>query len=298
MWFKNLKLFRLAPDFRPTTADLEAKLERQLFQPGNRSDMQNMGWVPPCGGGLVHVLDGQHLLSLRVEKKLLPASVVNQHVKEKCLEVEEQQGYRPGRKQTKEIKEQIIDDLLPKAFAVQKDTRVWLDTKNHWLIIDAASAGKSDEVIGMLAKIFDPLPVQSLFTEQSPSAAMTEWLLQDEAPANFTIDQDTELRSSAEGGATVRFIKQQPDHHDTSKHIQSGKQCTRLALTWADRISFVLNESLDIKRVAPLDILKVNTDFSNMDEAERFDADMTLMCAELAKLLDDLILALGGEKLR
>lgn len=159
MWFKNLKLFRLAPDFRPTTADLETKLERQLFQTGNRSDMQNMGWVPPCGGGLVHALDGQYLLSLRVEKKLLPASVVNQATKEKCLEIEEQQGYRPGRKQTKEIKEQIIDELLPKAFSVQKDTRVWIDTKNHWLIIDAASSAKSDEVIGMLAKMLDDLVV-------------------------------------------------------------------------------------------------------------------------------------------
>lgn len=297
MWFKNLKVFRLPDDWRPTQDGLEILLKGQAFQPGNRLGMQSMGWVPPCRGGLVHAINGQYLLSLRVEKKLLPASVVNRHVKEKCLEVEDQQGYRPGRKQTKEIKEQIIDELLPKAFAVQKDTRVWLDTKNHWLVIDAASAGKSDEVIGMLAKIFDPLPVQSLFTELSPAQAMTDWLVADEAPANFTIDQDTELCSSAENGATVRFIKQQPDHHDTSKHIQSGKQCTRLALTWADRISFVLNELLDIKRVTPLDILKENTD-SNMDEAERFDADMTLMCAELAKLLDDLVLALGGEIVR
>ena len=298
MWFKNLKLFRLAPEFNFTAADLETKLERQLFQPGSQSDMQNMGWVPPCGDGLVHALDGQYLLSLRVEKKLLPASVINQVTQERVHEIWAEQGYRPGRKQTKEIKEQVTDELLPKAFSIFRDTSVWIDTKNHWLIIDAASAGKCDEVIGMLAKIFDPLPVQSLLTEQSPSAAMTEWLLQDEAPANFSIDQDTELRSSADGGATVRFIKQQPDRHDTSKHIQSGKQCTRLALTWADRISFVLNESLDIKWVTPLDILKENTDFSNMDEAERFDADMALMCAELAKLLDDLALALGGEKKR
>ncbi len=233
-----------------------------------------------------------------MEKKLLPASVVNQATQERVHEIWAGQGYRPGRKQLKEIKEQVTEELLPKAFSIFRDTKVWIDIRNHWLIIDAASAGKSDEVIGMLAKVLDPLPVQSLFTELSPSAAMTEWLLQDEAAANFTIDQDTELRSSAENGATVRFIKQQPDHHDTSKHIQSGKQCTRLALTWADRISFVLNESLDIKRVTPLDILTEGCDFSSMDDTERFDADMTLMCAELAKLLDDLVLALGGERVR
>ncbi|MBK1780600.1 recombination-associated protein RdgC [Advenella sp. WQ 585] len=299
MWFKNLKIFRLSPEFNFTAADLETKLERQLFQPGNRSDMQNMGWVSPCNNGaLVHAINGQYLLALRVEKKLLPASVINQTTKEKCLEIEEQQGYRPGRKQLKEIKEQVTEELLPKAFAVQKDTRVWLDTKNHWLIIDAASSAKSDEVIGMLAKVLDPLPVQSLFTELSPSAAMTEWLLQDEAPANFSIDQDTDLVSKAESSATVRYIRQTPESGDVAKHIQNGKVCTKLAMTWADRISFVLNDSLDIKRIKPLDILKEGGDFSSMDEAERFDADMTLMCAELAKMLDDLVLVLGGEKLR
>lgn len=297
MWFKNLKLFRLAPDFNPTATDLEAKLERQQFQPGNRSDMQNMGWVSPCNNGaLVHALNGQYLLALRVEKKLLPASVVNQHVKEKCLEIEEQQGYRPGRKQTKEIKEQIIDELLPKAFSVQKDTRVWLDTKNHWLIIDAASSAKSDEVIGMLAKVLDPLPVQSLFTELSPAQAMTDWLVADEAPANFSIDQDTELLQSGGGGATVRYIKQTPEHQEVNSHIGNGKICTKLALTWADRISFVLDSSLNIKRIRPMNILTEGNDMSNMDEQERFDADMTLMCGELAKLLDDLVWALDGEK--
>ena len=297
MWFKNLKLFRLAPEFNFTAADLETKLERQLFQPGSQSDMQNMGWVPPCGDGLVHALDGQYLLSLRVEKKLLPASVINQVTQERVHEIWAEQGYRPGRKQTKEIKEQVTDELLPKAFSIFRDTSVWIDTKNHWLIIDAASAGKCDEVIGMLAKIFDPLPVQSLFTELSPAQAMTDWLVADEAPANFSIDQDAELCSSAENRATICYVRQTPEKEDVVKHIQSGKQCTRLALTWADKVSFILNESLDIKRVTPLDILKEGIDPS-MDEAERFDADMMLMCAELAKLLDDLVLALGGETKR
>ncbi|MDY0272813.1 MAG: recombination-associated protein RdgC [Advenella sp.] len=297
MWFKNLKVFRLSPTWQLSVQDLESKLEKQLFQPGNRSDMQNMGWVSPCdNGALVHALNGQYLLALRVEKKLLPATVINQFTKAKALEIEEQQGYRPGRKQLKEIKEQVTEELLPKAFSIFRDTKVWIDTKNHWLVIDAAAAAKSDEVIGMLAKVLDPLPVQSLFTEQSPSAAMTEWLLQDEAPANFSVDQDVELRSSAENRATVRYVRQTPEKEDVTKHIEAGKHCTRLALTWADRISFILNESLDIKRVAPLDILSEGNDFSNMDDAERFDADMTLMCAELASLLDDLVGALGGEK--
>lgn len=80
------------------------------------------------------------------------------------------------------------------------------------------------------------------------------------------------------------------------RHIQSGKQCTRLAMTWADRVSFVLTESLDVKRVAPLDVLKENPDAATQNDDEKFDSDMTLMTGEVAKLLAELVDSLGGEK--
>jgi len=302
MWFKNLKIFRLSSHFggeKLTLQRLSEAIEKQAFQPVNRSDMQNMGWVSPCNSGaLVHALDGQYLLSLRVEKKLLPAAVVRQFTIAKAQEIEEQKGYKPGRKQLKEIKEQITDSLLPRAFSLYRDTRVWFDTKNHWLCIDTASPAKSDEVIGMLVKALEPLPVQSLFTEQSSPSAMTEWLIQDEAPANFSIDQDAELRSSAENRATIRYVRQTPEKEDAIKHIQSGKQCTRLALTWSDKVSFILDDLMNIKRIAPLDILNEGNDTSRMSDMERFEADMTLMYSELAGLIADLVAALGGEKAR
>ncbi len=125
---------------------------------------------------------------------------------------------------------------------------------------------------------------------------MTGWLAEDEGPANFSIDQDTELRSSGQSRAAVRYVRHSIDADDARRHIQSGKQCTRLAMTWADRISFVLTEGLDIKRVAPLDVLKEGNDTVMTNDAEKFDSDMTLMTGELARLLVELVDALGGEK--
>src|SRR5690606_6607427 len=189
-----------------------------------------------------------------------------------------------------------LDELLPKAFSVYRDTRVWIDTRNHWLVIDAAAAAKSDEVLGMLAKSLEALPVSPLYVEQSPAAAMTNWLISDEAPATFSIDQDTELRSTSDSGAAVRYVRQTVEIDDVRKHVQAGKQCTRLALTWADRVSFVLTENLEIKRVAPLDVLKEGQDSASHNEAEQFDSDFTLMTGELGKLISSLVDALGGER--
>jgi recombination associated protein RdgC len=297
MWFKNLKAYRLASAWALSAEQLEEALAKQAYQGSNTLEMQSLGWIPTREyGGLVHAVNGQMLLTLRAEKKLLPSSVVNQVTKARAQEVEEQQGYKPGRKQMREIKERVTDELLPKAFNVYRDTRVWIDPVNHWLCIDAAASGKADEVLGLLAKSIDPFPLESLYVAQSPAAAMTGWLAADEAPTNFSIDQDTELRAAGESRAAIRYVKHSIEVDDVRRHVQSGKHCTRLAMTWADRVSFVLTDGLDIKRVAPLDVLKENVDSLAQNDDEKFDSDMALLTGELAKLLAELVEALGGER--
>ncbi|ABF09956.1 recombination associated protein RdgC [Cupriavidus metallidurans] len=297
MWFKNLQVHRFSAPWTLTADDVEACLAKHAFYPGTSLEMQTQGWASPRDNGqLVHCVNRQMLLVLRTEKKLLPATVVNQVTKARAAELEEQQGFKPGRKQLKELKEQITEELLPRAFSIRRDTRVWIDPANGWLAIDAAGTAKADEVRGMLFKAIDPLPVANLHVNQSPVTAMTEWLATETAPAGFTVDQEIELQSSGESKATVRYVRHPLDPEDLRRHIAAGKRCTRLAMTWNDRVSFVLTEALVIKRVNPLDVIKEQADGTLHDEDERFDADFALMAGELASLLTDLTDALGGER--
>ncbi|MGH8807586.1 MAG: recombination-associated protein RdgC [Noviherbaspirillum sp.] len=300
MWFKNLQIYRLTAPWTMTSEQLEASLAAQAFAPCSSIDLQSQGWSSPRpqrdGGMLVHGVNRQLLLQLNTEKKLLPSTVIKQVTKARAAELEEQQGFKPGRKQMKELKEQVTDELLPRAFSVQRSTRVWIDPVNGWLVVDAASPAKADEVFKLLLKSLESLPFASLRTERSPLTAMTDWLAADEAPGGFTVDQDTELRATGEGKATVRYVRHTLEAEDVRRHIAAGKQCTRLAMTWSDRVSFVLTESLAIKRVAPLDVLKENADATMQNDDERFDTDFALMTGELAKLIADLVQALGGEE--
>lgn len=297
MWFKNLQLYRLTAPWNWTPEQLEEKLAAQAFAPCASGDMESRGWLSPRDNGmLVHTVNRQLLLQLGSEKKLLPSSVINQVTKARAAELEEQQGFKPGRKQMKELKEQVTEELLPRAFSIRRTTRVWVDPVNGWMAIDAASAAKADEVFKLLLKSLDTLPFASLRTERSPQSAMTDWLASDEAPGGFTIDQDTELRAAGESKATVRYVRHTLEAEDVRRHIAAGKQCTRLAMTWNDRVSFVLTDTLTVKRVAPLDVLKENADAATMNDDERFDSDFALMSGELAQLLADLVLALGGEE--
>lgn len=298
MWFKNLSVYRLPAHWSMTADQIAASLLTHTYAPLQSLETLTHGWVPARNDQLVHTVNGQMLISLCTEKKLLPASVVKEALKERTAEVEKLQGFKPGRKQVKELKDQVIDELLPQAFSTVTHTRAWIDPKHGWLVVDAGSKGRADTVVKMLIKSFEKLPLETLYLARSPLSVMTDWLAADEAPGGFTIDQDTELRATGEGKATVRYTRHTLEPEDIRRHIAAGKQCTKLALTWSDRVSFVMHSDFTIKRVTPLDVLKENADSTLQHEDERFDADFALMTGELNRMLSELLEAFGGEKER
>ena len=294
MWFKNLQLFRLPRNWDFNPALLEEQLSQQMLQPCGNSDPHSIGWIPPCSdGALVRSVNHQWLIALGVEQRLLPSSVVKQHVKERAKTIEENEGRQIGRREARELFESITRELLPRAFVRKRTTFCWIDPVNGWLVIDAAAPAKADELIEHLHKSIDGLPLAPLKVTQSPSSAMTSWLAGGEGPSGFSIDQDLELRSAE--NAIVRYAKHALDGTEIPQHIATGKTVTRLALTWNDRISFLLDDKLQLKRLSFLDILKEESEGQAENEDERFDLDFTLMTGELAKLFEDLLAALGGE---
>ncbi|RZT05452.1 recombination associated protein RdgC [Duganella sp. CF402] len=295
MWFKNLQIYRLPAPWAYTPEQLEDALASQAFTPASSNELLRQGWDKPRpNGGLVHVVNKQMLIVLGTEKKLLPNSVINQVAKARAAEMEEAQGFAPGKKAMKELKERVADELLPRAFSIRSNVWTWIDPVNGWLVVDAASPAKADEVIKLLLKAVDKLPLESLRVQRSPVGVMTEWLQTDEAPAGFTVDMDTELRATGESKAAVRYVKHSLDPEEVRRHIAAGKQCTRLAMTWDSKISFVLTEQLAIKGIKPLDVLD-EKDAGVRNDDERFDGDFMLMTGELAKLMADVVEALGGE---
>ena len=297
MWFRNLIVYRIPRNWDITEEGLDERLRTHAFAPASSIEEASAGWVAPREGGnsLVHAVQGQWLLCLRQEKKLLPAKVVAQVLRQRAEQVEEAEGFKPGRKRMKELKEQVRDELLPRAFSLSSDTRAWIDRANGWLVVDAASAGRAEDLYELLGRCVDGLPARPLKVQGSVGGAMTAWLQAEDPPSGFSVDQDVELRARG-GKATVRYANQSLEQEDIERHVKAGKECTKLALTWADRVSFLLTDRLEIRRVRPLDVLKEAAgEAGDLGADERFDSDMMLMTGELAKLLDDLVEALGGE---
>lgn len=297
--FKNALLFHIEHWEPPTQAEVEQRLASTRFVACGPSQPEAAGWVAPRGpkhGALLESVGGQLILKLCREAKPVPAGVVKDMLAARLDKIEQDTGRRPKGKAAKELKEQIVHELLPRAFPKRGTTLVWLDLAARTVLIDASSMKKADAVVTQLVELFGGLRLAPLNTAVSPATAMAGWLREKEAPAGFSIDRDCELKQPDSEKAAVRYARHTLDIDEVGRHIAQGKLPTQLALTWAGRVSFVLTEGLALKRIKLLDTVLEGAAPADRgeDAGAEFDADVALATGELQRLLPDLIDALGG----
>lgn len=273
------------------TAEL---LSRRVFQPYSPSQTESSGFVPPRDQAeLCHEVHGRYLVCFQVEEKLLPSAVIQEHVDIRVADIEAEQGYKPGRREVREIKDAVTRELLEMAFTRKRQTFAWICRQRGLLIVAANSANKADEMLGAMREALENMPVSLVKTALTPASAMTSWLAADEAPEHFTIDTDCKLVSSAESKAAVSYTRHALDAEEIRNHIYQGKRAEHLGLTFRDRMSFILGSELELKRIVMLDVL-TETQQQADNEIEHFDAQFLLEASEIEQAYLALIEAHGG----
>ena len=294
--FKNVIVYRIEPGWSQTLAEAEEGLGKQRFQPCGPSQEKSAGWSEPRGeanGPLLESIDGQWLLDYMVESKTLPGSVVRRKLDERVAQIEATTGRKPGKKEKKELKEDITLELLPMAFVRNARVAVWIDAAERRLVVNSSNQSRADEVVTSLVKALDGFAVALVNTALEPAAAMAEWLLSQEPPAGFTIDRECELKATDDTKAVVRYAKHALDIEEVQQHITAGKRPTRLAMTWDDRVSFELTAGMQIRKLV---FLEGTADGAAGGKKEdNFDADVAIATGELGQLVPALFEALGGE---
>jgi recombination associated protein RdgC len=293
--FKNLLVYRMAAGWTMAIDRLDELLAQDAFTECGASQEKSVGWIPPRGkahGAFVEVVDGQWLLKLMIETKAVPASVIKRKVDEQCAQIEASTGRKPGKKESRDIKDDAKLALLPMAFSKQGTVQVWIDPKASLVMLDAGSSAKADEVLTCLAKAIDGLGLSLVQTTVSAASAMAEWLRSGEPPAGFAIMRECELKAADETQAVVRYARHALDIDEVRQHIAAGKLPTKLALNWDDRVNFILTDAFQIKKISFEDVVFEGTSAKDDDG---FDTDAAIATGELRKLIPDLVLGLGGE---
>ena len=299
MWFKNLAIYRFTEPFTLSPETLEQKLLQQPFTPCGGHDEFSFGWTAPLGrysDALIHANNGFMMICAKKEEKVIPSSVINEMLQDRISEIEEREARKlPGKERTR-IKDELIFELLPRAFSFSKNTYAYIDSQGGWLVVDAASAKKAEDLLSNLRKCIGSLPVVPIGASIKPANIMTQWLLNHDSPKDIVIEDECELRSPEEEGGIIRCKRHDLALPEIKNHLDSGKQVIKLAISWADRLSFVLDESLAVKRLKFLDLIQEQAaDIEAFDETEQFDADFSIMSAELAQFIPRLLELFNAE---
>ena len=293
MFFRNLTLFRFSPAVAADLDRLDEALGEHRLRPCGSLEMFTRGFVPPVGRGegepLTHTVKQCTLFTVGGEDKLLPAAVINDELQRKVQKIAEEEDRKVGGRERKRIKEDVLTELLPRAFVRQARMSAYVDRKNGWLVLDTSSRKSAENALTEVREALGSFPAVPLAPQEGPRALMTDWLAHGNLPAGLALGDECELRDPATAaGAIARCRRQDLDAEEVKEHLRNGKQVFMLGLTFDERISFVLGEDLVIRKLKFLDVVLDGLGDSQQDAHAEMDASFALLTLEVARLLGKL----------
>jgi recombination associated protein RdgC len=298
--FKSLYLYSFTLPEGVTSISLVAlsqAAEQHRFAPCLPSQDRSSGWTAPRNesrneviSDLIEYVAGWMVLQTTAETKTVPSDVINRRVDEVVAQLEANEGRKPGRKELREIRDAVRDELLPHAFPKRTVCNTLIDLSGKRILIGASSQAMADRVVTLIVQTFDGISVSLVNCQSAPQAMMVQWLTDpDTLPDTFAVGRSVVLKASDESKASVKFDRHHLDVAQMREHIGQGKLPTQLDLEWRDRVSFTLTEGMQLKKIQLLDLA-----LSDAGDDTGFDADVALLSGELGALLDDLVHAHGG----
>jgi recombination associated protein RdgC len=289
MLFKNLTLFRFPASVRPALENLDERLPDAALKPVGPLELSSRGFVSPFGRGeeaLSHRVGHCILLTLGGEDKLLPSSVVNEVLAEKLEALREREGRQPGGRERKRLKDEVLTDLLPRAFARPLRVNGYLDLELGWLVVDSSSRKVAESFVTAIRDALGSFPALPVNAESSPRALLTDWISGEDLPKGFELGDECELRDPVDSGAIVKCRRQELDSDEVREHLKAGKQGFQLALTFEERLNFVLGEDMVVRKLRFLETVTEALERDDRDSLRaEVDASFALMSGELKHLL-------------
>ena len=294
MWYKNAIIY-LLPDGWQLEAGFAEKLEQAAFTPCMGLDWFSEGFAPPTpfSSDFVFTAKNSNRVCLKHEKKVLPSATVRDLVNGKVAEIQEAEARNVWYEEKQQLKEQITDDLLPRALTQSRRTEAIFDTERGFLLVNEASDKRAEQMLIKLREALGGLKVAMPHTRESPASLMTEWLLQGHAEGDFELGYNVLLQGVGDVVPKVKISKKDLTHPEVIQHAKNGMKVVELELEWREQISFTLTQNFALKRIQFLDVLQEEAEQGD-DAARLMFSSQIIMTTALGGMLDELANLLGG----
>lgn len=299
--FKNARLYRLEDSSVINAETLEGRLAERRFRPCGPLQTSSLGWYPPLGGqtsALTHAGNGCIALCARRQERLLPSAVVAEALDERVVDIEERESREVGRRERRHLREEVLMNMLPRAFTRSRQIRAYLDLVGGWMAVDAASEKGADELVELMRGSLGSFRVRPPRPLHAPVTLMTRWVSTGQAPEGLELGEACELRDPRDERSLIRCSGQDLGSEEIAGHLRVGKEIVKLALIWKGQLELLLEEDLSLKRLRFAGALldeALEPDIE--DEAARFDAELAIMVLELRGLIErlDSVFVMAGE---
>lgn len=289
MFFRNLTLFRFPSNLK--FDDLEQQLPEAALKPVGPMEMSSRGFISPFGraagddASLLHRIDDAIWVTVGGEDKNLPSSTVNDLLQKKIDAFEKEQGRRPGGRMRRQMKDDLVAELLPKALVKPTRTDALIDLKHGVIVVDTSSRKAAETVVSQIRQAMGSFPALPVNAEVAPRAILTGWIAGEAMPDGLSLGDECEMRDPADSGAVVKVQRMELAGEEIDTHLEAGKQVARLALTLDDHTSFVMGEDLVIRKFKLLDGAVEQLESNERDDIRaELDARFALMSAEFRRL--------------
>lgn len=295
MFFRNVFFYTLPEIASLSTENLQTVLESSALQPVGALAMQSRGFVPPIGehGAYLQHLEHSYWLCLGGEDRILPSAVVHREWQAKIAKLEEAKGHPLGKRARSQLKQDTLDDLMPRAFVKTSRLNALINRKHGFIAIDATSAKAAEALVSKLREALGSFPALPLQSSQAPRTILTNFLMKQALPENWHLGEECELQDPAEKGALVKCLRHDLASEEVLAHLTTGKQVSRLGLLFDANLSFVLGDDLILRKFKLLagavdSIENTNTESLEDELMARFalfSAELDLFYAEFSKAL-------------
>ena len=169
MWFSRSVFIRSTKKSCPKRTYLPTTTEAE-FTRCQGLDWSSEGFAAPVpfSPELVFPADFTLRVALKKEEKVLPAGVIRDILEEKIAEIQNNEARNVGRKEKQELKEQITDDLLPRAFTRSSRTEAVFNTRHGYLLVNNAASTKAENILTKLREALGGLEASLPNTNNRP----------------------------------------------------------------------------------------------------------------------------------